>query len=140
MEAPCCSCPCSPPPGYPLYLECGGGWLMVPAKSKMAFRAPNRMVQPHVPHRGLLTIRTEFNQAAGTEGNPRTPSPSEMGQGCGTYCLQGLPVPERHKLPCHRPEGISHAAVYIIGTFYGPLWTAAGCRVQGAGLSCGLPP
>lgn len=64
-----------------------GGWLMVPAKSKMAFRAPSRMVQPHVPHRGLLTIRTEFNQAAGTEGNPRTPLPSEMGQGCGICCL-----------------------------------------------------
>lgn len=111
---------------------------MVPAKSKMAFRAPSRMVQPHVPHRGLLTIK----QAAGTDGNPRTPSPSEMGRDVAltAYVLQGLPVPERHKLPCHRPEGISHVAVYIIGTFYGPLWTAAGCRVQGAGLSCGIPP
>lgn len=81
-----------------------------------------------MPHRGLLTIRTEFEQATGTEKILELNPPSKKGQGHDPCCLgpprdcqslgdTGLPVTDQ--------KGSSHAVVHIIGTFYGPLWV--GC-------------
>lgn len=92
---------------------------------------PAERCSPHIPHRGLLTSGQSSSRPQGQKKLLELHPHSEKGQGHDTCCL-GSPKAcqslEDTGFPVTDQKGSSHAVVHIIGTFYGPLWVAAGCR------------